>query len=95
MIFIVLCESAHLHKQKQRDMEMEESLKRVVRASIADVYRKVLVHYSQYEPKPTGHHVLLSFNMLSQELLEVSSQAMRETQLSLFDHLDSILCPTI
>ncbi len=70
---------------------MDAMLRKTVRASLADIYQKVLSHYSQFEPKPTGANVLESFNMLSTELLEVSSQAMRDTQLNLFHELPSQL----
>lgn len=70
---------------------MDNVLKKVVRSSMSDLYNKVLSHYSQYEPKPTGANVLETFNCLSNELMEVSQQAMRDTQLSLFENPNSQL----
>lgn len=70
---------------------MNDVLKKVVRSSMSDLYNKVLSHYAQYEAKPTGANVLETFNTLSNELMEVSQQAMRDTQLSLFESSDSAL----
>lgn len=67
---------------------MDEATRRAVKASIADVHAKVLAHFSRYEPKPTGANVLESFDFMHKVFLEVSQQAMQDTQLSLFDYVN-------
>lgn len=80
-----LCDFAHLGSHTVNYKTMDQSKYLEAKKLIARAYEVVLSEQSKFETKFTARNVLDTFNLTSEMLFQISTEAMKQTQLSLFE----------